>query len=189
MPAFLKRFQKQRKVSEWILVQQVKLGDREAFGKLYQLYLDKIYRFIYFRVDQQKELAEDIAADVFVKAWSKIETFKKQTKGSFQAWLYMIARNTVIDTYREAKKSVRLEEYIPDEKANHEEKILFALEIDEAKNAIKKLTQEQQDVLILKFVNDVSNKEIATILGKREDAIRALQYRALKELREILEVK
>jgi len=182
MQALAKRFQKFL-IPEWILVKQAKLGDREAFGKLYQFYIDKIYRYVFFRVNQEKPLAEDITADIFIKAWEKIEQF---TTGSFQAWLYKIARNTVIDFYRQDKKHIVLEEAIVDEKANYEEEIFTKFEIERVKAALCLLTPEQQEIITLKFIEDVSNAQIANILGKREDAIRALQHRAIKALQEIL---
>lgn len=183
MQALAQRLQKIFSVPEWIYVQQAKLGDREAFGKLYQLYLDKIYRYVYFRVGQNKELAEDLASDVFVKAWEKLGQYKE---GSFQAWIYAIARNTVIDNYRTQKQHVALTETIADEKQNHEEEIFKKLEIEKIKQALSKLTDEQQEIITLKFINDVPNTQIADIMGKREDAVRALQSRAIKALQELL---
>lgn len=184
MRAFIyKGFQKLQGVSEWVLLRQAKLGDREAFGKLYALYLDSIFRFVYFKVNRQKELAEDLTADVFVKAWGKIDQFAIKKDSSFKAWLYMIARNTVIDHIRAYKYHVTLEEYVPDDKANHEEEVLKKLQLEEIYGAVKELTEDQQEVILLKFVNDLSNREIASVLGKHEDAIRALQSRGLKELK------
>lgn len=180
----LKRFQKFLSApAEWVWLQEAKLGDKEAFGRLYQLYLDRIYRFVFFRVSQQKEIAEDIVSDVFIKAWEKIGTFKE---GSFQAWLYMIARNRVIDYYRGVKHNVSLEDSIIEDKDDPQETVFQQLEVEQVKDALKHLTQEQQEVIVLKFIEDVSNSEIASILGKREDAIRALQSRAIKELRKVL---
>ncbi len=180
----LERFQKfLYSPAEWVWIQEAKLGDKEAFGRLYQLYLDRIYRFVFFRVGQQRELAEDIVSEVFLKAWEKIETFKE---GSFQAWVYMIARNRVIDYYRVTKQQVQLDEAFIDDKENVEDTALKHLEIEQVKQALSALTDEQQEVLVLKFIEDVSNREIAHILGKREDAVRALQSRAIKELKRIL---
>ena len=183
----LKRFQKfLLSPAEWVLIREARLGDKEAFGRLYQSYVDRIYRFVYFRVGQNRDIAEDIVSDVFLKAWEKMESFKNE---SFQAWLYMIARNRVIDHYRSSKQQGSLTEDIHDEKESIEDVVLKNLEVDRVKRALKHLTDEQQEVLVLKFIEDVSNSEIATILGKREDAIRALQSRGIKELRKILEVK
>ena len=189
----LKRFQKfLLSPAEWVLIQEAKLGDKEAFGRLYQLYVDRIYRFVFFRVGQQKEIAEDIVADIFVKVWEKIETFKEGLpagqgrQGSFQAWVYMIARNRVIDYYRSVKNHTALHEGLIDDTKNVEETVLVGLEIERVKAALAYLTEEQQEVIVLKFIEDVPYREIAVILGKREDAIRALQSRAIKELKKIL---
>lgn len=179
----LKRFQKfLLSPAEWVLIQEAKLGDKEAFGRLYQTYVDKIYRFVFFRVGQRKEVAEDLVSDVFLKAWERLETFKE---GSFQAWLYMIARNRVIDYYRSARPRGVLDETIRDD-ANTEEEVLKGLEIEQVKDALSQLTEEQREVIVLKFIEDVSHNEIATILGKRPDAVRALSSRAIKELRLIM---
>lgn len=178
----LKRFQKFLYApAEWVWIQEAKLGDKEAFGRLYQYYVDKIYRFCYFRVGQSRALAEDITADVFVKAWEKLDTFKK---GSFQAWVYMIARNTIIDYYRSEKEKVGLTEDIQEEAISVYESVAKSLEIERVMKGLQFLTKEQQEIILLKFVEDLDNSEIAKIMNKSEVAIRALQSRAIKKLRE-----
>lgn len=177
-----KRFQKLLSLPEWVLVGKAQQGDKEAFGKLYELYVDKIYRYIFFRIGQERQKAEDITEIVFVRVWEKLDTFKT---GNFQAWVYAIARNALIDHYRKDKPEAILHENIAEEK-DHEEQVFLSLEIERVMQAMKKLTEEQQEVLTLKFINDMSYKEIAKILGKREDAVRAMQYRALQALREEL---
>ncbi|HEX7041865.1 MAG TPA: RNA polymerase sigma factor [Patescibacteria group bacterium] len=180
----LKRFQKFLVApAEWILIHEAKLGDKEAFGRLYKIYVDKIYRFVFFRVGRKREITEDIVSDIFLKAWEKLDTFKK---GNFQAWVYMIARNKVIDHYRQNREHVSLNEEITEEKINLEDDVLNKLEVERIKDAIKNLTEDQQEVIILKFIEDVSNSEIANIMGKREDAVRALSSRGIKELRKLL---
>lgn len=178
----LKRFQKVlTKPYVWFLLEEAKRGDREAFGKLYQYYVDALYRYAFFRVGQKKEVAEDVVADTFTKTWEKLDTFKT---GSFQAWIYMILKNTLVDYYRkESKIQVGLDEEKADERDQLEEKVLRSLECQEAVAAIKMLTEDQQEVLLLKFVEDMSNKEIADVTGKNEAAIRALQHRGLEQLR------
>lgn len=175
-----KRFQAISLVPEWLLIKQAKLGDRDAFGKLYQKYLDRLYRYIYFRVGQDTHMAEDMTHNVFTKAWEKLKSFKE---GSFQAWLYTIARNAVIDYYRSARTTVALEEEVIDETQMPEENLMHLMQVEKVKRAFAYLTSEQQDVVTMRFINDMSHKEIAHILGKKEDAVRALQYRALKELK------
>src|SRR4051812_38116798 len=89
------------------LVRKAKQGQEEAFGSIYNLYFEKIYRFIYYRVSH-KEVAEDLAEEVFLKVFSKLSSIEKD--GSFEGWLYQIARNKVIDYYRDKKQLVALEE-------------------------------------------------------------------------------
>ena len=185
MPAFLRRFQK-LSISEWILVQQVKRGDKEAFGALYELYIEKIYRYIFFRVHQHVAVAEDLTEVVFVKAWQKIDMYNK-TGGSFSSWLYSIARNTVIDHFRSsARQNVVLTDDHIDEQKNVEHEVYVKFELERIQEALRFLTDEQQEIITFKFVNELSNKEIAKLLNKKEDAIRAMQYRALQELRKRL---
>ncbi len=171
----------------WILIQRAKHGDKQAFGTLYQMYLDRIYRYIFFKTRQNRTLAEDLTSEVFVKAWQKIDTFGKSLpagrQGSFQAWLYTIARNTLIDHIRSIHTHVVLNENIPDEKETIEESVDQKMTIEKVMQCLDSLTTEQREIIILRFVNDLSYKEIVHIIGKKEEAIRAMQYRALKILR------
>lgn len=185
-----KGFQTFALLPEWILIQRAKLGEKEAFGKLYELYVDRLYRYCFFRVGNNRELAEDLVQSSFIKAWEKIDTFGKGLpagrQGSFQAWLYTITRNTLVDHIRSDKQNVSIDETFADEKQELEEHVHKKMEVEKVMKAVKYLTDEQQELIILKFIEDLSNKEIAKILGKKEDAIRAMQYRALQELRKIL---
>ncbi|HET9946495.1 MAG TPA: RNA polymerase sigma factor [Patescibacteria group bacterium] len=182
---FEKGFQTLSLPFEWTLLKRAQLGEKEAFGKLYEFYVDRIYRFIFFKVRQEKEVAEDLTADVFVKAWEHLGTFKK---GSFQTWLYTIARNRVIDYIRGVKQHVPLNEELVDAKETVEETVIKTLVKEEVLKCLDSLTDEQREVVVLRFVNDLSHREIAQIVGKREDAVRALQYRAIKEIKEKVEV-
>lgn len=181
MTRLVKGFQTLTLPLEWLLIKRAKLGEKEAFGKLYEMYVDRIYRFVFFRVRQQKALAEDLTSDVFLRAWEHLDTFHK---GSFQAWLYMIARNKVIDYFRITRQHTELDEHIVDEKENVEEKVMKKVSTEEVIDKLDILTDEQKEIILLRFVDDMSYKEIATLLGKREDAIRAMQYRAIKQLKE-----
>lgn len=173
-------------VSDAFFVAKAKRGDKNAFGQLYLKYLDGIYRYIFFRVGERKTDAEDLTETVFFNAWEHIGKYKT-IEGNFRAWLYSIAHNTVIDYYRKEKYRIEsLEEYIPDERGSVEDAILKKIETEEVIAALNLLTQEQKDVIILRFIEDLSPKEIAKILKKNEEAIRALQYRAIKELQKIL---
>ena len=172
-------------LSDKLLVHKAKRDDKEAFGKLYLNHLDSIYRYIFFRVNQEREQAEDLTEIVFFKAWEKLDNFDEDGVG-FRAWIYKIAHNLVIDHYRDNKKRVELNDSIPDESQNVEEKVLKDLESKNLLKAIEQLSEEQREVITMKFIEGLSNKEISKVLNKHEDAIRALQYRALKVLKQIL---
>jgi RNA polymerase sigma-70 factor (ECF subfamily) len=182
MEKLARSFQKFLSLPEWFLLREAKLGDKEAFGRLYQTYVDRIFRFVFFRVGQKRDIAEDLVSDIFLKTWEKLDTFDG---ANFQAWLYMIARNRIIDFYRGQKPQTVLQDHIHDTE-NVEEKVLQSLEIERVQMALKHLTDEQQEIIIMKFTEDLRNSEIAHILGKKEEAIRAMQYRAIKRLKEVL---
>jgi len=167
------------------LIKKAKKRDREAFGILYDQYSPAIYRFILLKTGN-KASTEDMTHQVFLSAWQSIENY--QSRGfPFSSWLYRIAHNTVIDYYRTEKKHFNLETI--EEAAvssNLEEKIDQELELNLIKSAIKELSTEQQTVLIMKFVEDLTNKEIAAVLGKNEGAIKVAQHRSLKNIKKII---
>ena len=168
------------------LVLLAKDGNPEAFGLLYDNYLERIYRYIYFRVTDE-QTAEDLASQVFCKAWENLDRYKP-SGAPFEAWLYTIARNAVIDHYRTRKETVSLDEITtlagngpaPDEQAE------LQFETESLRDALQVLTDEQQQVLTLKFISGMSTDEIANMLGKRPGAVRALQMRGLQALSKIL---
>ena len=165
------------------LVLQAQDGDPEAFGRIYDGYVERIYRFVFFRVDDQ-QTAEDITSQVFLKAWSNLDRFEF-TRTPYIAWLYTIAHNTVIDHYRTRKVTTALEDVQlsqPDDYEAVENKIDLTVEMKTIKAAMQGLTDDQQQVLHLRFIEGMSNTEIAQQLGKREGAIRALQMRGLQAL-------
>jgi RNA polymerase sigma-70 factor (ECF subfamily) len=174
-----------KSISDKILVRKAKRGDREAYGMLYLKHLDSIYRYIYFRVNQDRYEAEDLTEIVFFKAWDKLDYFEEDGVG-FRAWIYKIAHNLVIDHYRDNKKRAELNDSIPDESQNVEEKVLKDLESKNLLKAIEQLSEEQREVITMKFIEGFSNKEIGKVLNKGDDAVRALKFRALKKLRKLL---
>jgi RNA polymerase sigma-70 factor (ECF subfamily) len=172
------------------LVSKAKKGDKSAFDQIYEHHIVPIFRYIYFRV-KSREDAEDLTQTVFLKAWNAIPCFQKQAN-PFSSWLYKIAKNTVIDYYKK-KQEITLNKAIEDLKQIKDEESDLAEIIEEKERAkiirqtIYCLSEDQQEVIILKFIESLSNKEIAKLLGKSEDAVRALQYRGLKALRGKLE--
>ncbi len=172
------------------LVLQAQDGNTEAFGQLYDAYMERIYRFVYFRVEDQ-QTAEDITSQVFLKAWSNLDRFSFN-RTPYLAWLYTIAHNAVIDHYRTRKVTTALDDVQlsqPDHSEAVENDIDLTAEMQSVKTALQALTDDQQKVLTLKFIEGMSNNEIAHQLGKREGAIRALQMRGLQALAKQLEEK
>ena len=167
--------------NEASLVREAKSGVADAFARLYEAYVGRIYRYIYFRVTDD-QAAEDLTSQVFLKAWERLDRY--QASGPFQAWLYTIARNQVIDYYRTRKESIPLEA-VSARPADHkavDDQVEGNFELQAMRNALQFLTADQQQVLILKFIAELSTAEIARMLHKQEGAIRALQMRALQTL-------
>jgi RNA polymerase sigma-70 factor (ECF subfamily) len=174
--------------AEQKLVKRAINHDPEAFGELYDKYFQKIYTFIFYRVRTREE-AEDLTAQVFLKALEKIDQFRWRGV-SFVAWLFKIAANLVADHYRAKKgQEVPLEEDCSKSKVleqSPEEYVLDQLDLEKIKDLIARLTQEQQQVVILRFLIGLSLKEVGEIMGKNTGAIKALQYRALCNLKELI---
>ena len=162
-------------------------GEASAFGSLYDYYQPKIYRFVFIKVSRREE-AEDLTHQVFVNAWLNIKNYREMGF-PLGSWLYQIARNQVIDYYRTRKKESSLEEMDSEYFAvrNDSEYAFDAdLEMARVKGAVQKLKPEQQDIIILRFVEDLSPKEIAEVIGKSEGAVKLIQHRALNQLRKLL---
>ena len=174
-------------LSDKILVKKAQRADKDAYGKLYMKYLDQIYRYIYFRVNMNRSESEDLAEIVFIRAWNKIRqgSFKND---NFRAFIYRIARNIVIDSYRKNNKTARLEKDVPSSETP-EDTFLQKSGQKELLLAIQKLSDEQKQVVTLKFIDGANNEEIAQIMNKSNQAVRALQHRGLKQLKILLETK
>ena len=169
------------------LIKQAIRGDSSAFGSLYDHYQAAIYRFVAVKVGSREE-AEDITHQVFLSAWQNIRGYKHRGY-PFSSWLYQIARNQVIDHYRAKKNEVSLDKMDPDyfalPAAAHFD-LATKLQVEKVHNAVKQLKPEYQDVIIMRFVEDISLKETATILRKTEGAVKLLQHRAIKELKKMI---
>lgn len=176
-----------RETSDFLqsLLSRAKAGEQAAFGQIYDHFFKKIYTFIYFRVGH-KEVAEDLTEDVFLKAFGKIAGISKD--GSLEAWLYQIARNQVIDYYREKKLTVALEEV--ENTLEYETNVIDIVNLERQQmiflKLLKELGAEQQIVLKLKFLENLDNAEIAELLHKNEGAIRVIQHRAIAKLQELI---
>ncbi|MBI3287747.1 MAG: sigma-70 family RNA polymerase sigma factor [Chloroflexi bacterium] len=170
--------------SEEVLVERAK-RDPEAFGILYQKYVDRIYQYIYYRTGDPHE-AEDLTARTFFRALGNIGRYT-QRGVPFSAWLYRIAHNLVANWHRDRqhRQVVALEEIVLREHSgNPGESHLEQREREEAlRRAIARLSAERQQLLILKFAEGLPNTQVGQIMGRSEGAIKSLYHRTLEALR------
>jgi RNA polymerase sigma-70 factor (ECF subfamily) len=169
--------------------------DPEVYGKLYDIYVDQIYRFIYFKVPRKEE-AEDLTGEVFLKTWEYINEMGAEVIDNLRAFLYQTARNTVIDFYRsrdqkefivlpqEDEEEEKSKAELIDQKQDLVEKIELASDMEEVKKALQKIREDYREIIVLRFVEEMSVKETAEILGKSEGAVRVLLHRAVAALKD-----
>jgi len=174
-------------MSDDLLVQRAVKHDEEAFAALYDRHFDQIYRHIYYHVPNRTD-AEDIAQEVFVKAWKAIGKYK-MLGAPFAAWLIAIARNLVIDHFRARKDSAPLENvesFVQSQDETPETVAERHSDRRQVRRSILRLKEDKQKVIFMRFIYDFSYKEIARALDKSEGTIRVLVHRALKDLRHIM---
>jgi RNA polymerase sigma-70 factor (ECF subfamily) len=176
-------------ISEAILIKKARQGDSQAFGVLYELYLDQIYRYVFYRVPDQVE-AEDLTEIVFFKAWQslvKIQINDSLIK-NFRAWIYRIAHNEVVNFHRKNISELPLDESknSQDQTLNPEKVVEGHERTQHLAEAISQLDPDSQQVLIFRFINQFSHDETAEIMGRTPGHVRVLQHRALKKLLSIL---
>lgn len=173
------------------IIERAIRGDSSAFGLLYDRYHAQIYRFVYLKVSHREE-AEDITHHVFLNAWQNMGGYRD--KGfPFSSLLYQIARNKVIDHYRTKKPSVDIEDLneadIPRHASSLEDSIHTQFQLETVRHAIKALKQEYQDIIIMRYIEELTPSEVARILKKPETTIRVSQHRAIKQLKALLDKK
>lgn len=172
------------------LIERAQGGEQQAFGELYELYLERIYRYVYFKVSREED-AEDLTEVIFLKAWENLHTFTPTGPDAqgFTAWLYRVAHNTVVDHYRKSRAEVTLDprthtprEWIVDP----EERACHGVEVEELREAMGMLTEQERQILLLRFVEGLPHAQTAGIMGHSEVGSRVLQHRALSKLRQAL---
>lgn len=169
------------------LVYDARKGNKEAVGVLYDTFLDAVYRFVYYRVRTREE-AEDITENTFVSIFEHIKEYK-DTGSPFEAWLFRIARNKIIDHYRSQKPNIPIEksrESPSDE--NVEQKVEVALTKEYIMTCMRLLPASYQEIIILKYIEEKTNEEISILLEKPLAHVRVLQSRALAKLRSIVKI-
>ncbi len=172
------------------LVQRAQAGDAEAFGELYDRYVDQVYRYIVYRV-ATPQLAEDLTSETFLRALRRISSFTWQGR-DVGAWFVTIARNLIADHYKSGRYRLELttddvaESGAAPVQVGPEAEVLEAMQNKVLLEAVKQLNAEQQECIVLRFLQGLSVSETAQIMGKNDGAIKALQYRAIRTLGRLL---
>jgi RNA polymerase sigma-70 factor (ECF subfamily) len=171
---------------ELALVERAIAGDAESFGQLYDHYIDRIYRHLYYRVGHPVE-AEDLAAQVFLKAWNAIGRYRPMGR-PFGVWLLSIAHNLLVDHYRAQRDSSSIDDVIipADDSADPVTLAEKSFASANLRQAIKKLKRDQQVVVVMRYIDGVDYSDIAAFLNKSEGAVRVILHRALLSLRGIM---
>jgi RNA polymerase sigma-70 factor (ECF subfamily) len=171
------------------LIERAKQGDKAAISELYQRHADAIYRYVYVRV-RDAMVAEDLTAEVFLKALEGLPGYQF-TAAPFVAWLYRIARARTIDHWRRQQRrpEAPLLDTLPSGEPQPEELIADWARWEAVLEALPQLTDEQQQVIVLRFVEEMSLEETALTMDKTVGAVKAQQHRALVSLARLLNVK
>ncbi len=172
--------------SESELIARAQEGSVEAVGRLYEDHYQSVYRYLAYRT-QDLQTAEDLTADVFLRMIKSLPGFR-QRAASVRAWLLQIAHNLVVDQYRHAsvRPIVTLQEDLPARNDAPEAIAAQNLSSERLRRALDQLNEEQREVLILRFIDDLPVSQVAQVLHRSEDSIKGLQRRGLVALRKIL---
>lgn len=164
------------------LIQRARDGDQEAIAALYRAHVQAIYRYISYRVPEAA-VADDLTAEVFLRMVEGLPSYRLNG-APFEAWLYRIAAARVADYYRAQTRHPQTElmDSEPDQAISPERMLQNAQEHDELRAALRVLSDEHQDILLLRFVERKSHAEVAKILGKSVTAVKSAQHRALTQL-------
>ncbi len=172
----------------WDIVKRVQDGEPEAFGELYDQYVDMVFRYVHFRVGTRTQ-AEDLTSETFVRALRRISSVKWQGR-DFGAWLITISRNLIADHYKSARYRLEITtaDMLDADQAQDgpENDVLDAMTSASLIDAVKQLNSEQQECIVLRFLQGLSVSETAQAMGKNDGAIKALQYRAVRTLGRLL---
>ncbi|MBI1960910.1 MAG: sigma-70 family RNA polymerase sigma factor [Candidatus Liptonbacteria bacterium] len=173
-----------------LILDAMRGGGAEPFGVLYDRHHQRIYRYVYLKVTNREE-AEDLTHQVFLSAWQNLKTYRFQGL-PFSSWLYRIARNKIIDYYRTRQTHETLEHaetLLVSASKNPADRADDVFAMERVRAAIRRLPADQQDVVIMRFVSDMPYRDVAAAIGKTEGAVKVIQHRALKKLKEILNIK
>ena len=185
-PDQVQRQPEEEVLEEWQLVRNAQKYDEDALQKLYEKYYPKIYNYAFLQMGDV-HAAEDLTSDVMLKMLESIQKYSFRGL-PFGAWVFRIARNRLIDLHRRRKRrgEVDLSETISGTLASPESMAERALERGQIQIALKHLTDEQRQVIVLKFIQGFDNRSVGRIMGRSEGAVKSLQHRALGRLRRVL---
>ena len=173
------------------LVRRAQEGDESAFAHLYECFYDKIFRYVMFKIGDRSD-AEDITTDVFLRMLESIGSFKFQGY-PFSSWLFRIAHNLIVDHFRKnsRRKTAPLEDamVMVEASGDMDDKIDVDMSVARVQSAMGGLTDLQREVMSLRFAAGLSVRETAEAVGKKENAVKALQHAAIKKLRVVLNVQ
>jgi len=172
---------------ERILVQRAIDRETSAFAELYDRHVVRIYRHIYYLVNDARE-AEDLTAQTFLKAWEAVDRYKERG-APFVAWLLRIAHNLTVSHLRAKRDHSELQDYYVDPKMarNPEQALEQTTDEEHVREAVLKLRAEQRQVIVLRFVEEMDYREVAAVIGKSVPAVRVIQHRALGNLRKLMQ--
>lgn len=182
-------------IKDKILIKRTQKNDKDAFGKIYDQYVKKIYRFIFFKVPT-KEQAEDLTHETFVNLLVHIRTGERQIE-NLQAFIYKIARNLIAEYYQSQHRfENQIEELLSNDELNEQEVVDGAdvvgeldqnIDVEKVLAAIQKINNEDyREIILLRYVEDMDFDEIGTVMNKNSGTLRVLLHRAMRELKKIL---
>ncbi len=168
------------------VIKQVKNGDAEAYGMLYEQYAEVIFRYVYSHLDNRLD-AEDLTEEIFLRAWRALPKYDERGL-PFSAFLFRIARNSLIDYYRQRKVVQSIEDIeVQSKEAGPEEAVDVRIEDRNLRETIAKLREDYRNVLIFRFLSGLSPEETAQVMQRSVGAVRVLQHRALTALKDLME--
>jgi RNA polymerase sigma-70 factor (ECF subfamily) len=168
------------------LINQVKNGDAEAFGLLYEQYAEMIFRYVYSHLDNRLD-AEDLTEEIFLRAWRALPKYDERGL-PFSAFLFRIARNSLIDYYRQHKAVQSIDDLeLQSHEIGPEEAVTANIENHDLRKTIAALREDYRNVLVFRFLSGLSPDETAQLMQRSVGAVRVLQHRALSALKDLLE--
>ncbi|OGF21301.1 hypothetical protein A2316_02035 [Candidatus Falkowbacteria bacterium RIFOXYB2_FULL_38_15] len=177
-----------RQFKEAIWLQKLNKGDKEVFSQCYDFYAPKLYRHVFYRLGS-KELAEDMVSEVFKKTWEFLVDSDKKID-NLRAFLYRVANNLIIDYYRsKARQPILIDETLEaqlGDEGSEAEKIGSRFEIGQVLKSLEELSKETRDILIWRYVDELSISEISNLSGKKKNAVYVSIHRALREAQKII---